>query len=132
MSRRKILIIEDDREFSVALCVRLRANGYEPLVASDGVSAVSAARKERPDAIILDLGLPAGDGFVVMDRLKGIASTLAIPVIVLTARDRETNKERVMKAGARAFLQKPVENKVLLAAIRDALGESVADLEWKT
>ena len=82
------------------------------------------ARKHEPDLIILDLGLPGGDGFVVMERLKLIPSLAVIPIIVVSARDVRTNQERALKAGAKAFLQKPVDNAELLAVIRQALGET--------
>jgi len=76
-----------------------------------------------PDLIILDLGLPAGDGFSVLERLKANLTLTSIPVIVVSARDRNENRERALKAGARAFLQKPVDNARLLSVIRQALGE---------
>jgi DNA-binding response OmpR family regulator len=71
-----------------------------------------------PDLIILDLGLPAGDGFSVLERLKANESLSSIPVIVLSGRDRVGNRERALKAGARFFLQKPMANDKLLAVIR--------------
>jgi len=79
------------------------------------------AQKERPDLIILDIGLPAGDGFVVLDRLQQSAQLSEIPVIVLTARDPQHNRERTMKAGACAFLQKPADSNELLEVIRTTL-----------
>jgi DNA-binding response OmpR family regulator len=81
------------------------------------------AQKERPNLIILDIGLPAGDGFVVLERLQKNAALATIPVIVLTARDPQTNKERTLKAGATAFLQKPADNAELLEAISAALDQ---------
>lgn len=122
MSRKKILVVEDDRDLRLGLAVRLRDNGYEVVFASDGVTATSVARKEQPDLIILDLGLPGGDGFVVMERLKMLLPTAHTPVIVLTARN-PAFEERALKAGAVAFFQKPVESEALLAAIGSALGE---------
>jgi CheY-like chemotaxis protein len=82
-------------------------------------------RKHEPDLILLDLGLPAGDGFVVMDRLKAVPALAIIPIIVVSGRAGAANQERVLKAGAKAFLEKPVDNAELLAVIRQALGESV-------
>ena len=77
-----------------------------------------------PDLMILDLGLPAGDGFSVLERLKVNESLSAIPVIVLSGRDRVGNWDRALKAGAKTFLQKPVANDKLLAVIRLVLAES--------
>jgi DNA-binding response OmpR family regulator len=103
--------------------VRLKANGYDVFLAADAPSSMIEARKHEPDLVILDLGLPAGDGFLVMERLKTMPSRALIPIIVVSARDVRANQERAIKAGARAFLQKPVDNAELLAVIRQALGE---------
>jgi DNA-binding response OmpR family regulator len=84
---------------------------------------MAEARKSEPDLIILDLGLPAGDGFLVMERFKAVPSLASIPVIVVSARDRRGNEKRAIEAGARAFLQKPVNNAELLAVIRQNLAE---------
>jgi DNA-binding response OmpR family regulator len=106
-----------------ALQIRLKANGYDVHCAEDGVGAISEARKHTPDLIVLDLGLPAGDGFVVLDRLKTNLNLSSIPVIVLSGRDRRASQDRVLKAGARAFLQKPVQTNEFLAVIRQTLNE---------
>ena len=102
---------------------RCPENHYDTAYASDGFSAVMMAQKEHPNLIILDIGLPAGDGFVVLERLQKNPSLACIPVIVLTARDPQFNKERTLKAGAIAFLQKPADNSELLEAISAALNQ---------
>src|ERR1700726_1565841 len=114
MDKPKILIVDDDSNLRRALKIRLRANHYETVQASDGYSAIAVAQKEQPNLIILDLGLPAGDGFVVLDRLQNSDSLAGIPVIVLSARDPQTNEERALKAGAAAFFQKPADNDDLM------------------
>jgi len=124
MSGHKILIVDDDKDVLKALSVRLKGSGYGVVYAADGIAAVSVARNEEPDVIILDIGLPGGDGFTVMERLAGILPIAQIPVIILTARDVSGNEARARTAGAYAFLQKPVDNDVLLETIRKALGES--------
>jgi DNA-binding response OmpR family regulator len=123
MSNKKILIVDDDPDVRQGMHVRLKANHYDTFFAGDALSSITEARKHEPDLIILDLGLPAGDGFVVMDRLKSVPSLAVIPVIFVSARDVLANKERALKAGAKAFLQKPVDNAELLKVIRQALGE---------
>ena len=123
MSQKTILIVDDDPDVRLGLHVRLKANHYNVIFAADGMASISEARKHMPDLIILDLGLPAGDGFSVMERLKANDSLSLIPVIVVSARDREANMDRALKAGAKAFLQKPVANAELLAVIRKVLGE---------
>jgi DNA-binding response OmpR family regulator len=124
MPTKKILIVEDDRDVREGMHVRLRANHYDTVFAGDAFSVVNEARKQMPDLIILDLGLPGGDGFVVMERLKRIPAVASIPIIVVSARDIRGNQERALREGAKAFLQKPVDNVEFLAAIRRALGEA--------
>jgi PleD family two-component response regulator len=70
MAGKKILIVEDENLQLTALARRLRSAGFEVVAARDGMTAVSTARKEQPDLILLDLGLPAGDGFSVLQRLQ--------------------------------------------------------------
>lgn len=126
MSEKKILIIDDDQHLLLGLTTRLKANGYGVVSATDAISAIAVARAEAPDLVILDLGLPAGDGFLVFDRMRGLTDLVATPVIVLSARDPAKNKKRALDAGAVAFFQKPPNNREFLTAIRQALGETTA------
>ena len=123
MSDKKILIVEDDADVRLGYHVLLKANHYETFFAADSTSAVSEARKHKPDLIILDLGLPAGDGFIVLERLQAITPLSLIPVIVVSARDLRGNRERALKAGAKAFVQKPWNDNELLAIIGQQLGQ---------
>ena len=124
MSQADILVVDDDPDMRRALQIRLRANGYDVHYAANGAGAISEARKHRPDLIVLDLGIPDGDGFVVLDILKTNFNLSSIPVIVLSGRDRRANEERVLNAGAKAFLQKPVQSNEFLAVVWQALGET--------
>jgi DNA-binding response OmpR family regulator len=121
MENPKILIVDDDPDLRRALKIRLRANHYDTVQASDGYSAISVAQKEKPNLIILDLGLPAGDGYVVLERLQDSDTLSGIPVIVLTARDPQSNEQKTLQAGAAAFFQKPADNNELLDVIRATL-----------
>lgn len=121
MTRAKILIVDDDPDLRQALRLRLRANQYDTVNAGDGYSAIAQAYKERPSLIILDLGLPAGDGFVVLERLQKDDKLSAIPVIVLTARDPQSTENLALQSGASAFFQKPADNTELLNVIRATL-----------
>jgi len=121
MEKPKILIVDDDPDLRRGLNLRLRSQHYDTAYATDGFSAIAMAQKERPDLIILDIGLPAGDGFVVLERLQQNATLSTIPVIVLSARDPQSTREKTMKAGATAFFQKPADNAELLNAIRAVL-----------
>ena len=168
MEKPKILIVDDDPDLRRALKIRLRANHYETVQASDGYSAISVAQKEKPNLIILDLGLPAGDARLLREMLgkegagsfelthllrlseavahlanegvdvllldlglpdgmgldtvrQALAMAPGIPVIVLTARDPQSNEQKTLQAGAAAFFQKPADNNELLDVIRATL-----------
>jgi len=123
MANKIILIVDDDPDVRQGMHVRLKATGYDTCFATDAISSVTEARKHHPDLIILDLGLPGGDGYVVMERLNRYPALAVIPIIVVSARDVRAHRERAVKAGAKAFLQKPVDNTELLAVIRQTLGE---------
>jgi DNA-binding response OmpR family regulator len=118
---KKILIVDDNEDVAKGLRIFFRAHNYATVIASDAVAAISQAKKENPDLIVLDLGLPAGDGYVVMERLSNVESLASIPVIVFTAQDEETHKEQSLNAGAKAFFQKPVDNAVLLSTVQQIL-----------
>jgi DNA-binding response OmpR family regulator len=126
LNRAKILIVDDDPELRMALKLRLRANQFETVSASDGYSAIALAQKEHPNLIILDLGLPAGNGFTVLKRLQENDALSHIPVIVLTARDPQANEMRSLDSGATAFFQKPADNNELMQVIRASLKSASA------
>jgi DNA-binding response OmpR family regulator len=129
MSNKKILIVEDDADVRLGYRVLLKAHHYDTFFAADGMTAMSETVKHQPDLIILDLGLPAGDGFIVLDRLAANGYFAAIPAIVVSGRDVYGilgNKERALAAGARAYLQKPWDDAELLATISQLLGQPEA------
>jgi DNA-binding response OmpR family regulator len=123
MGNSKVLIVDDDPDILQGMQVRLEYSGYDTCLAADAFSGAAAAAKESPDLIILDLGLPAGGGFLLMEQLKLDPVLGIIPIIVVSARDARANRERAINAGATAYLQKPVDNAELLAVIRHSLGE---------
>jgi two-component system KDP operon response regulator KdpE len=121
--RRTILLVEDDEDTSFALGIRLNANGYTTRSATDVDSALAAVASDRPDLILLDLGLPGGGGLAVLERLRDDAGRIPIPVIVLSARPAATAREAALAAGASAFIEKLVDNRDLLTAIASVLEE---------
>lgn len=121
MAKKKILIVDDNEDVTSGLRVLFRAHDYLTVLAGDAVSAISQAKSEKPDLILLDLGLPAGDGYIVMERLSNIDDLASIPVVVFTARDAETHRELSLEAGAKAFFQKPVDPAELLLSIQQIL-----------
>lgn len=123
MAKAKILIVDDDQDIRRLLGHRLSADGYEAVFAGDAIAAVNMARKEQPDLILLDLGLPAGDGRLVMERLQAMPALEGIPIVIITARDVGLERATLEAAGAFAVFQKPFDHDELAASIRSALGE---------
>ncbi len=123
MNKKKILIVEDDPDLVNALSKRLRANSYDTICALDAVSAIQLAHEEKPDLIILDIGLPGGDGFSVKKELDSSVHISDIPVIVITALNNLTTFKRSFRAGVAAFFQKPVDDQQLLSIVATVLGE---------
>ncbi len=124
MAKKKILIVDDDQDLLMGLRARLEANDYATVSATDAGSAIDTALKEKPDLILLDLGLPEDNGFIVMQRLQKLESLASTPVIVLTGRSPQVYKDPVLLAGAKGYLQKPIDNDKLLSTIRKALADS--------
>jgi two-component system KDP operon response regulator KdpE len=120
MSEEKILIIEDDADVRLGLQVLLNANQYQTFFAANAVEALVEGATNAPDLIILDLGLPAIDGFDVL-RHFGDLFLFRVPVIVVSARELEGNRKKALEAGAKAYLQKPWNDEELLETIRQHL-----------
>lgn len=122
-TKKTILVIEDHADTQLVVATYIKKHQYETAFASDAVQAIGLTRKIRPDAIILDLGMPGGNGFLVLQRLKALTGLAAIPVIILTADDSPESEQKGLAAGAVAFLYKPVQEKTLISAVRCAVGE---------
>ena len=117
----KILIADDDINLLTSLSIRLEAAGYEVCAVQDSYHALAQARNFQPDVLILDINMPAGNGFTVQDRLAHLNPVSHIPVIYLTGErsERVANLARVKHAFK--LLYKPVETADLLAVIEDAI-----------
>jgi len=116
-----VLLVDDDNVFLLTIGVRLKGMGYTVFAAKDAVCAISAVRKNNPDVIVLDVSLPAGDGFMVAERIQNLISTAATPIIFVTASEKPGLRERAMKLGAVEFLNKPFDATRLADAIESAL-----------
>lgn len=116
MNSKKILVVEDDKDVLVLLVRVLRDAGYTAIAAEDGAMALRVARNERPDMIILDLNLPAGNGQFVLESVKNNVELCGTSVIVLSG-DPLLNEAEMKAAGADAAFQKPVDHNVFLTTI---------------
>ena len=119
MVKKKILVVDCEQDMVKALKVRLEANGYHVVLASDSVQAFRIANQENPDLILLDIMIPGGGGFVVAERLKQSAATHHIPIIFLTG--IPGGEERAYKLGASSYIMKPYQPEELIEAVRHAL-----------
>lgn len=128
MNPKKILVVEDDADVRLGYHILLKNSGYDSVFAADAMCAISEARKQQPDLILLDIGLPAGDGFVVLERLRANTQLSTIPVIVVSGRALPGNRDRALRFGARAFLQKPWNDDELLALVAKLVGRVVQPL----
>jgi DNA-binding response OmpR family regulator len=126
MSRKRILVVEDDAASRNVLTLRLKGAGFEPIPVADATSALVTARKQSPDLVILDLGLPGGGGFSVLERLRAMPQLSTIPVVVVSAYNREVNEAKALEAGASAYFQKPADHEELMATIRNLLNDTSA------
>ena len=121
MSKGRILVADDEPEIVRSLTLRLNAAGYDVSSAMDGLSATKKAIEEQPELIILDIGMPAGNGHVVVERLRNIGETSHIPIIYLTARSTQEDYRKAREGGVCKFITKPFDSEVLLAAIESQI-----------
>jgi CheY-like chemotaxis protein len=117
-----ILCVEDNEDNLFMLQRRLTRAGFEVKVAMDGKQSVQWAKTLLPDLIVMDLNLPGLDGFEATRQLKSQPETKHIPVIVLSAHDREKNREKALAAGCDEFETKPTDFEALVRKIQSLLG----------
>jgi two-component system KDP operon response regulator KdpE len=116
-----ILVVDDEPQILRALAINLRVRGHEVTLAASGEQALQQAAHAQPDVVILDLGLPGIDG---LDVIRGLRGWSQVPIIVLSVRERETDKVAALDAGADDYVTKPFGINELLARLRAALRRS--------
>ena len=125
-TKKRILVVDDERDLVELIAYNLQRNGYEVLTAPDGQAALDAARRQRPDLIILDLMLPGIDGTEVARQLRADPITAHVPVIMLTAKSEEIDVVVGLALGADDYITKPFSMKILLARLSTVLRRSEA------
>lgn len=123
MNQHRILVVDDEPQIQRFLNPALTASGYEVILASTGAEAERQIATGAPDLVILDLGLPDKDGKDVIETVRAFSE---VPIIVLSARDRETEKIAALDLGANDYVEKPFGIGELLARVRTALRRQVA------
>jgi two-component system, OmpR family, alkaline phosphatase synthesis response regulator PhoP len=121
--KKKILIIDDEKDFVKMVALRIQSSGYEVITAFEGLDGLEKARKEKPDLILLDFMLPKMEGGQICRMLKFDDAYKSIPIIILTARSQKQDEEFASEVGANAYLKKPFEPEILLGKIKELLGE---------
>ena len=119
----KILLVEDDEKNWDMLLRRLQRRGFEVTVAMDGAQGCALAKSDRPDLILMDMGLPVLDGWEATRQLKAASETRSIPIIALTADAMPADRDRALQAGCDDYDTKPVELTRLLGKINALLGK---------
>lgn len=130
---RKIMVVDDNPVVLKAFELKLRQLGFTVITATEGAIAVSTARQEKPDLIVLDINFPpevgaAGlqwNGFTIMQWMRRFQEASAIPVIIITSGEPEKFKDKALAAGAAAFFQKPINNQEFLMTVRRLIGQPV-------
>ena len=122
----KILVVDDEPDALEVLGFKLREAGCTPVFATDGVKAIAAGRAERPDLIVLDLMLPEIDGMEVCKILRRDPATVAIPIIMLTAKAAEMDRVLGLELGADDYVTKPYSPRELVLRIRKLLKRAQA------
>jgi DNA-binding response OmpR family regulator len=117
----RILIVDDEADLRTVLRFGLEADGFEVLEAGDGEEGLRSAREQHPDLMVLDLMLPKMDGYKVCRALKFDERFRTMPIVILSARSGEQDRQLALTMGADAFVTKPYEMRGLVAVIREKL-----------
>jgi len=127
----KILVVDDDPGVLRLLEYVLSHEGYQVLTASNGMEGLRVAQEAGPDLVVLDVMLPGIDGFEVCHRLRSGAGTAAVPVLMLSAKGQETDKDTGVRVGADEYLTKPVDRVELLQAVERLIQSGAEAVEKK-
>ena len=123
----RLLVVEDDPDIALALRLLLTRAGHQVAHAKDGRAGLRDAYTERPELVILDIGLPGMDGWQVLERLRDVSD---VPVLLLTAHGQESDKVRGLRGGADDYLTKPFTNAELVARVEALLRRSAGAASW--
>ena len=115
---KKILVIEDDPATSRLVDYSLRHEGYEVIIAFNGLEGIKKAINEAPDLVILDVMLPGMDGFEVCHRLRAVPATVNLPILMFSAKAQEIDKNTGLKVGADDYLSKPADPAEIINRVR--------------
>src|SRR6202453_3654779 len=114
----RVLVVEDDKDISLGIRTVLGRNGFDVMSSADGKDGLRVFHDSRPDLVVLDIGLPALDGWAVLERIRDMSD---VPVLILTAHGQEADKVRGLRGGADDYLTKPFGNAEFIARVQALL-----------
>lgn len=117
-----VLIVDDSPTDQHVISTALQRHGFDTLVANEGEEAITLAEREHPDVILMDIVMPGINGFQATRQLTRDPQTAAIPIVILTSKNQDSDRAWAQRQGARDYLTKPVEESVLLTTITHVLG----------
>ena len=123
--KKKILVVDDDRDLVELLDIKLSKSGYDVLTSTDGKSGIEAARRFRPDLVIVDLMMPGVHGYDVCETLSNDAEIGKPKVVIMSAKSFPSDKAQAKRVGALHYLEKPFEMDELIRCVRSFLPDSV-------
>jgi DNA-binding response OmpR family regulator len=123
----RVLIVDDERSILIPLEYLLKREGFTVSVAHDGEEGLAAIRALRPDLVVLDVMMPKLDGFAVLQAVRADPELAATPIMILTAMDREAERNKGLTLGADAYMAKPFSTKALISNVRRLLGLDMTD-----
>lgn len=121
MEAKKILVVDDDVNIVKILSLNLKFEGFDVVTAFDGCTAVMQAHRQQPDFILLDIMMPAGDGFSVVENLRTSTKTFHIPIAIISALPKEDLEMRAVKAGVEHYFSKPFDINEVISYIKSEL-----------
>lgn len=121
---KKIMVVDDEPYIARVIKFKLEQEGYIVISANDGITGLNKIREEKPDLVLLDVMMPGMTGYEVCQKIKGDAELAGIPVVILTAKGQERDREQGFSMGASDYITKPFSPNRLLELVKSIIGEA--------
>ena len=125
-TNKTVLLVEDNEDNLVIYSTILRHAGFEVIEARDGEAGIATAKAKHPGLILMDVSIPLVDGWEATRRIKADPETADIPIIALTAHALASDQQKAKDAGCDGYIPKPAEPRLVLATVKEHLGEAIA------
>jgi two-component system alkaline phosphatase synthesis response regulator PhoP len=121
---KKIMVVDDEPYIARVIKFKLEQEGYTVISANDGITGLTKIKEEKPDMVLLDVMMPGMSGYEVCQKIKGDAELAGIPVVILTAKGQERDREQGFSMGASDYITKPFSPNRLLELVKSIIGEA--------